>query len=121
MTEIKYLKEGFEISLSGTLTSKEILDANNETLNHEKLSSCKYLLWIFKSIEALNINADELRNMSMIDRKISTKNPGIKVAIVSDSPLAFGLACMYKGYSSGSESETMVFYDIDKAYEWIRS
>ena len=116
---IEYVKDGVVLSLTGVITSKEILDAGTEIITRHEFASRKYTLWIFQSVEDIKISANEIRRMAEQDKQSSKVNPGMKVGIVSDSAHVFGLGRMYEAYAEESRWETMVFYNLEDAQEWI--
>ena len=122
---IEYAKEGVELSFTEVITSKEIYDANTEIIEHLKSSPYKYQLWLFQKVDDFKISAQELENTALRNIEASKTHPGIKVAIVSDSPLVFGIGRMYEAYYKVNANEryweTMIFYDVKKAREWISS
>ena len=118
---IEYVKDGVVLSLSGVITSKEILDAGNDLRNHHDFELRKYALWIFQSVEDIKISTVDIRRIAEQDIEASKVNPGIKVGVVSDTAHVFGLGRMYEAFAAESQWETMVFYSLKDAQEWIMS
>lgn len=118
---IEYVKDGVEVSLTGVITSKEILDAGAEIRKRDEFVSRKHALWIFQSVEDIEISTNEIRRMAELDVEAAKVNPGIKVGIVSDTALVFGLSRMYEAYAGESQWETQVFYTLEDAQEWVAS
>ena len=119
--EIEYRKDGVLLAFQGKITSKEIIDANTELIDHRDFESFRYQLWLFDPVDDFVLSAEELELLADQDRKASEKNPHIKVAIVSSSPLVYGLGRMYEAFYGDGPWETMVFYDVDEADKWIRT
>ncbi len=118
---IEYLNDGVKLTFAGVITSKEVHDANNKILEHLKSSPYKYQLWLFQQVDDYIISAHDLREIAMQDIVASKMHPGIKVALVSESPLVFGFGRMYEVFVEESQWETMMFYDIEEAQKWINS
>jgi hypothetical protein len=118
---IEYVKDGVVLTLTGVITSKEILDAGDEIRNRDDFEMRKYNLWIFQSVEDIKISTEDIRKIAQQDIEASEVNPGIKVGVVSDSAHVFGLGRMYEAYAAKSQWETMIFYNLKDAQEWITS
>ena len=103
----------------GEITSQEVMDANNNVINHEHFKSFRSQLWIFKSVKKFTMSTEEIKLLAEKDRAASNKNPHMKVAVVTDSSLAFGLSRMYETFYGKGPWDTMVFYNLDEAVEWI--
>ena len=118
---IDYVKDGVEITFTGVITSKELFDANTQILERLKSSPYKYQLVLFQQVDDFKISVQELQEAAMRDIEASKMHPGIKVAVVSDSPLVFGLGRMYEVFAEEGHWETMIFYNIEEAQKWINS
>ena len=118
---IEFTDKGVWLTFSGIITSKEIIDANTKTFQHQGFELSKYQLWIFNSVKDFIISAEELQQIAERDIKESERNPKLKIAIVSDSNLAFGLGCMYEAFYGEGPWETMVFHRLEEAEKWINS
>lgn len=118
---IEFKDDGVKIILHCTITSKEIMDINTKLYQHNGFESCRYQLWIFKSVKDVVMSASEIQQIAECDKKESKRNSNIKIAIVSDSPLMFGMGRMYEAFYGKGPWKTMVFYDLDKAEQWLNS
>ena len=116
---IVYTEHGVELTLFGLITSEEILVANAGIIKHDKFTTWRYQLWIFENVEDIRLSTNDVRNLARQDTLASHENPDLKIAIVSDSTLAFGLGRMYEAYSSDNKWETMVFGGLEEAREWL--
>jgi hypothetical protein len=118
---IEYLIDGVVLTLTGVITSQEIYEANTKILERLNSSPYKYQLWLFQQVDDFMISTRELREAAMGDIEASKIHPGIKVAIATDSSLAFGISRMYEVFAEDSQWETMVFHTIEEAQKWINS
>ncbi len=118
---IEYVNDGVELTFTRVISSKELYDANTEILERLKFSPYKYQLWLFQQVDDYKISTHELREIAMQDIEASKMHPGIKVALVSESPLVFGFGRMYEVFTEESHWETMMFYNIEEAQKWINS
>ena len=109
INSIQFDDAGVRLSFSGTITSEEIIAANTELFRDEGFESCKYQLWIFREVEDFIISAVELQHIANRDREESKRNPYLKIAIVCDSPLIFGIGRVYEAFYGEGPWETMCF------------
>lgn len=112
---------GVRVVFTGLVTSKELFDTASHLYDHPGFGNWKYQLWIFHSVSDIVISVEEIRQLAERNKVESLRNPGEKIAIVSDSPLAFGLARVYEGFYGDGPWQTVVFYEIDKAEAWINT
>lgn len=103
----------------GKVTSKEIIDINNELMEHPQFKTNRKSLWRFHDIEDIVISTNEIRMLAEDDRVKSEENPDRRLAIVSDSSLVFGLCRMYEAFYRGGPWKVEVFYDLEEAEEWL--
>ena len=65
------------------------------------------------------LSTNDMMNLAEQDQAASEKNQNVKVAIVSDSPLVYGLGRMYEAFSGDNPWEIMIFYELKEAQEWL--
>ncbi len=118
---IEYDNNGVTLTFQGRITSKEILGANTDIINHHSFKEIKYQLWILNDVEDFLLSAVEIKAMADQDSKAAVINPEVKVAIVSKSQLVFGLGRMYEAFSIHNPWEVISFYNLEEALEWIKS
>ncbi len=116
---IDYVEDGVRLAFEGKITSQEILDANMKIINHDGFASIRYQLWMFSSVEDFMLSTNDMMNLAEQDQAASEKNQNVKVAIVSDSPLVYGLGRMYEAFSGDNPWEIMIFYELKEAQEWL--
>ena len=115
----EYSKDGAEFYLSGLITSKEVIELNTELINQWDFKSYKHQLWVFEDVEDFQLNPSIIRRLALQDRDASEKNPDMKVAIVSISPLVFGLSRMYESFYCNGPWQTRVFRSLIEARKWL--
>ena len=117
----EYTKDGSRFTLSGVITSKEIMELNAELYKQWDFLSYKYQLWIFNRVEDFLLSSDEIRLLATQDKNTSREKTEIKVAFVSESPLVFGLCRMYEAFYGNGPWMHMVFKSLKDAEKWIHS
>ena len=116
---IEYDENGVTLSFHGQITSREILDANTEIINHPGFAASKYQLWVCMPVDDFLLSTNDIQKLTDQDHQAAIINPTLRVAIVSDSPLVFGFGRMYEAFSQESPWEIMIFYNLEEAREWI--
>ena len=119
--EIKYIDggDGIELIGKGVVTGEEIYKANHTIYSGDILIKQKYRLIDLVNIEGFDATHDDTVRLADQDIKASRANPNIRIAVVADDDLAFGLARLWEGYVSESGLETMVFRDKGEARKWL--
>ena len=110
-----------DVSLSGVITAQEILDGTRQILAHPNHAAFQAQLWRLHSVESLDVDADDLHRFIETVLAGPPRHPDLKLAIVTDSQLAFGLARMYEAYADRTPWKTQVFYEVDDAERWLET
>lgn len=113
-------KKSATIKLSGKITTEEIKEAHIKITSDKDFPSREYHLWVFDPVEDFRFDSTEISLVARRDIEFSKKNPNLKIAFVSRSPLAFGYLRMYETYAEDTRWDTKVFKDLDKAKEWLK-
>ena len=108
------------LKFSGKVTSQEISDARKVVIDHPDFKRRKYHIWIFESVDDIVLDSDQMRRISREDVLNAEDNPDLKVALVCDTEVAFGVCRMYEGYASDLW-RVGVFRSVPEARDWIDS
>jgi hypothetical protein len=117
---IEYRGNGVHVVVCGRVTSDEMISANSEIIEHPDFEKLRYQLWLMEDIEDFILSSRDIISLAQQDRCASDKNPRMRVALVSDSPLVFGYCRMYEAYYSGGPWDTMVFHRKEEAEAWLK-
>jgi hypothetical protein len=117
--QITFNNHGVTAIFSGIITSQEIYDANTEILNHPDFLSLRYQLCIFQNVNDFQISTHEMMLTAQRDIEASKTNKNVKVAIVTDSTLVYGLGRMYDAFADESDWQTEIFWKIEEARDWL--
>lgn len=118
---VEYKDDGFLVLLHGKITAEEIMRSSKYLLNHSNFIKCRYQLWMFGSVESFKLSEDELKRISDHDREKATKNPNMKLGIVSEPQFIDALGNIFKSFFGDSTWKIMVSDDLYKTYKWINS
>ena len=112
-------EKGIHLELSGIITSGEILELNQSLFKNENFESWKYQLWHFVDLEDVVLSTNEVRCIAANDKVEFHRNRSMRIAIVSESRLMFGLSRMYEAFGGEGFWETRTFYKLEEAHKWL--
>jgi hypothetical protein len=121
INSIDYKADGFKISLSGRITTEEVINVSNTVLQHRRFKKATHQIWHFNEVEDVLVNANDIYTLAIGDNKRSKDHPSMKIALVSDCPLVHGLGKMYEVYTPEGDWEAKLFNCPDLAQEWVHS
>jgi hypothetical protein len=122
---IKYVdgRKGVILASSGRLKGAEITAANNEVFARD--FTADPLLYVLvergADLTAIDVTADDVRDIAQQDLDVSSKAPNVSVAVLAYDTLSFGLARMWQAYVDGSGWRTAIFQDRAAAVAWLRT
>lgn len=118
---IEHSENGVRLCLTGTINSKELLDAHTQITDDPTFIKRKYHLWVFDPVDDFLLSTSDMQKMALIDSALSKVKKNLKIAIVSPSPLVFGLGRMYEAFCDEISWEIMLFYKLEEAIKWVNS
>jgi len=116
---IEFNDHGATIIFSGVITSQEIYEANTAMLTHPDFASLRYQLCIFQNVSDFQLSTNEIMLTAQRDIEASKINTDVKVAIVTDSTLVYGMGRMYEAFADESNWQTEIFWKIEDAHNWL--
>ena len=119
---INYLDNGIgiEIIASGIVTGEEIIKAQEEIYNEENLQKQKYQIIDRTHCTEYQVSSEDIERISDIDNRASEVNSYIIIAVVSSTPLQYGMTRMWQAYIKEDRFMTKIFADRKSADEWIK-
>ncbi len=117
--QLNFYPRGMKVIQEGIVASHEIQEICYQFNSHPDFNSFRYQLFIYQNIEDFQMSADEVRTLARMDSEASFFNPDIKVAIVTTSPLIYGMIRMYSAYARECQWETRDFKQIEDALHWL--
>ena len=120
--QINYLDNGIgiEIIASGIVTGEEIIKAQEEVYNEENLQKQKYQIIDRTHCTEYQVSSEEIERISDRDNRASEVNSYIIIAVVSSTPLQYGMTRMWQAYIKEDRFVTKIFVDRKSADEWIK-
>ncbi len=120
--QINYLDNGIgiEIIASGIVTGEEIIKAQEEIYNEENLQKQKYQIIDRTHCTEYQVSSEDIERISDIDNRASEVNSYIIIAVVSSTPLQYGMTRMWQAYIKEDRFVTKIFVDRKSADEWIK-
>ena len=119
--EISNLR-GLLISCSGDLDAKELCE-EMKTLKDRfpGISSWMFVITDLSSVANLTVTAADFDLLVELDRKLAHfTRPGLPVAVIARSELAFGISRMWQVACESTGWEAQVFRERPPAEAWIR-
>ena len=110
---------GIEIIASGIVTGEEIIKAQEEIYNEENLQKQKYQIIDRTHCTEYQVSSEDIERISDIDNRASEVNSYIIIAVVSSTPLQYGMTRMWQAYIKEDRFVTKIFADRKSADEWI--
>lgn len=105
--------------LSAKVTLDDLLKANAEIIEHQNFAVIEQQLWIFQSVTSIEISSGDMRGLIEKAQFAEGLSSRLRLAIVSDTPLGFGLGRMYGALADAAPWEVMIFYELAEAEEWL--
>ena len=108
---------------SGSFTSNDLKNSNNEIAKLPHFPELKYQLLNFHSVTEFPVDSNAIRAVAKQDFGLYKINEKIKVAIVANKLVVKGLAQMYKTYFELEGNDIVwgieTFETNDEARKWI--
>lgn len=85
----------------------------------EKIKALTYQLCDYTKVTGVEISWEEMRQLAAQDAKAAESNPELKIAVVGDKDLVFGMLRIWDAQVSDSSVETQVFRTMEEARDWL--
>ncbi len=115
----KFSPKGMVVIQKGIIPFEETCSLCEAFNEHPDFMDFRYQLFIYDKVEDFTMSVSDVMHLAQLDTRASIKNPHIKVAIVCDSPLIYGVGRMYDAYAADSQWETEVFYTLNEALDFL--
>jgi hypothetical protein len=120
--QIKFIEDGLGVEFisSGIVTGNEIIQANEKIYTHEILPRLKYKIVDRTHCAEYNVTTTDIQIIAGQDRKAAKINPNIIIALVSTTPLQYGMSRMWETYVDETGFQMGIFKDRGSANTWLR-
>jgi hypothetical protein len=107
---------------TGNVTAKDLLDAKDRLLETPtRLRECRFAIVDLGLASSLQLSADEVRKIADRDRDLAViTRPGLPVAVLAPTDVAYGLARMWEVFVENTGWETIIFKIRDEGEDWVR-
>lgn len=108
------------MTFTGVVTADDMLEARRQVIDNSDYPQRKYHIWYFKSVTQIQLDQvlmARIGHEDIINWKI---NPDLRVALVGDTDVAFGMCRMYQGHTDELWA-MQVFRDFQSAVQWCES
>jgi len=119
--QIKYIDGGIGVEFIGSdvVTGADIIAANKEIYRNENFSKQRYQIIDRTKCTKYDVSHKEIITIAEQDKGAAKTNPNIIIALISASPLQYGISRMYQAYVGDDGFLTEVFRDRKSAEKWI--
>ena len=116
--EIDERKNLAYIKVTGLVSSKDVLDAFDIAVSHEKYRKGMGRLWDFREADLAAINSETIVQMAQYSTRFPPGINDVKVAFVTGRVLEYGMSRMFQ-MSSRAKTPIRVFCSMDEAEKWM--
>jgi hypothetical protein len=106
---------------SGVITDEEVLTYRQSLLADPRFRSSMKLLSDMRGIERVEVTAGGIRRLVHEESSHASELAARRLAIVTDSPVAYGMARMYQMLAENTGGAIQVFRQIEEATAWLQS
>jgi len=117
--ETHWEPSGIRFVFTGTVTDDDLIQSNKDVYDDPRFEDIRYQIADFRDMDEFAALSDTVRLIADMDREQASRNPDIKVAILSTSSLMKGLGRMYALSGAGEEWDVRVFDTEEEAREWF--
>jgi hypothetical protein len=121
--QINFIEDGFGVEFisSGIVTGSQIIQANEKIYTREILSRLNYKIVDRTNCTEYNVTTKDIQIIASQDRKAAKINPNIIIALISTTPLQYGMSRMWEAYVDETGFQVEIFKDRGNANKWIRN
>lgn len=105
----------------GRFTNDDILDSNEEVYQSEQFAGMTGQLVNMLGVEEIAVDRACMLEIAKRDKIAAEKNPDVKVALIIQKVLLFGLSKLYEFSTVNSPWQIEMFYSKDEAEHWLNS
>jgi len=116
--EIDEIKNIAYVKLTGRVNSKDVLDAFDITVSHEKYRKGMGRIWDFREVDLSAIHSEMIVQMAQYSTRFPPGINDVKVAFVTEGVLEYGMSRMFQ-MSSRAKTPIRVFRSMDEAEKWM--
>ena len=119
--QIKYIDGGIGVEFigSGVVTGADIIATNKEIYRNENFYRQRYQIVDRTNCSKYQVSHEEIIKIAEQDKVAAKTNPNIIIALISTSPLQYGLSRMYQAYVGDDAFLSEIFRDRKSAEKWI--
>ena len=121
--QVNYLENGIgiEIIASGIVTGEEVIEAHKEIYNEENFKKRKYKIVDRTDCTKYQVYFEDIEKIAEMDDEASRINPNLMIAVISTTPLQYGMTRMWQACMKNNVFITKNFPNRTSADNWINS
>lgn len=106
---------------SGVITDEEVLAYRQTLLADPRFRASMKVLSDMRGIERVHVTAGGIRRLVHEESSHTAELAARRLAIVTDSPVAYGMARMYQMLAENAGGAIQVFRRIEDAMAWLQA
>ena len=110
---------GIEFLALKITAGEEIIEINKQLYNRDVFSKVRYIIIDRTNASKYNVSSDDIKSIAKQLIDAAKINPNMLIAIVSKTPLQYGMSRMLEAYAEESEFEIQIFDKRKNADNWI--
>lgn len=110
---------GIEFIVTGIVTGKEIIEANEKIYDQENLQRLKYKIVDRTNCTEYGLTTKEVKIVADQDKKAALINFNIIMTHIATTPLQYGVSRMWQAYVEEIGFQTEIFKDRKSADNWL--
>lgn len=111
--------EGVSLVYSGDVSEDDIIESNLEIYDDQRFENIRYQIVDMLNASSIAFTENAMHQVSDLDAKAASWNPGVRVAIVSASGQIDRLVRVYGNNMTDSPWETATFDGYEAARAWL--
>lgn len=103
----------------GRVPSPEVAEAFRAALAPPRLRAKLRVLLDLRQVPNLDLTEEDLRGLRQIASDAGLPFLGARVAWLAETPVVFGIGCMFRGKAAPLPLDVEVFRELDRALAWL--
>ena len=118
--ELKWEHNNSLITFKGYVDGNELLQASNILIGDSRFDKMNYTIFDLLNINEFNVDQEDIKIISTIDKGSSRWNRNLKVACIANENYSKNVVLEYKKLMLDIDWEIGLFSNLDDAIKWCR-
>ncbi|WP_370232284.1 hypothetical protein [Cognatishimia sp.] len=109
------------LRFSGVVTYEEIVEARRIVIDCEDFKHRKFHIWFFDNATEMLLDSEQMKVLRTEDATNAAINRDLRVALVGNTDISFGMLRMYESYATDFWRHVAVFRNLEDAWVWAKA